>query len=172
MDPKEKTQQHDQLPVYEVRPRFKIETTLSIHEFEQKVNHQLALPNAPCTGRMHNNYGSFFIHKKDQHYWSPQLTLTLEEQEGKTILRGLYGPKPAVWTMFVFFYAAIGFMTLVLTIIGFGLKSLNKGTTVLWFIPVLLAVFLSLYLVAYFGKQKGHDQIFIIHEFIKKVLST
>lgn len=33
-----------------------------------------------------------------------------------------------------------------------------KSGAILWLIAVLVIAFLSLYLVAYFGQQKGHDE--------------
>ncbi|MEL6925713.1 MAG: hypothetical protein AAFO94_16835, partial [Bacteroidota bacterium] len=98
------------------------------------------------------------------------LSIAIEPEETGSLLRGLYGPKPAVWTMFVFFYALVGFAVVVVSVIGFANLSIDKSGAILWLVPVLLLIFLSLYLVAYFGQRLGHDQMLTIHHFLEATL--
>jgi hypothetical protein len=158
----------DNPKVYRIRPRFKVECALSIDELTEKINGALLENNAPCKGKIKHGYGSLSLPQKEQHYWSPQLSLTLEEVENGTEIRGLYGPRPSVWTMFVFFYSFLGFAILVISILGLTNLSLGKPATVLWIAPVLILVFLTLYLVSYSGQKLGYTQIETLHEFMEK----
>ena len=159
----------EHLPPYRVRPRFQIETEYTITELAEKINLGLQRGNAPCKGRVNPTYATLYLPYEEQHYWSPRLTLTLEETEnGGSLLRGLYGPRPAVWTMFIFFYAIIGFAMMVIGIIGLSHLTLGDPAPILWLVPVLGVVFLSLYLVAYFGQKLGHDQMVILHQFMEE----
>ncbi|MEL6834384.1 MAG: hypothetical protein AAFP77_15420 [Bacteroidota bacterium] len=160
--------QEDHLPPYRVRPRFQVTSPDSTKAVEDKMIQSLAQPNAPCRGKVHSGYISLYMPFEEQHYWSPRLTVTLEEHEEGSLLRGLYGPRPSVWTMFVFFYSVIGFAIVVVSIIGFANRSLGKSGAILWLIPVLVTAFLSLYLVAYFGQQKGHDEMITLHTFLEE----
>jgi hypothetical protein len=167
--------QHDatqHLPPYRVRPRFQTKTPFSPAELIQKIRLRLDSPDATCKGQITDiHYATIYIPAEDQHYWSPQLSLTVEEQEESgSLLRGLYGPRPAIWTMFVFFYCIIGFATLVILMLGLSYMSLDLPASILWFIPVLIILFLSLYLVAYLGQRKGHDQMVTLHQFIEDAL--
>jgi hypothetical protein len=50
------------------------------------------------------------IPKQKQHFWSPQLHLEINEDydEKKTsMIYGLFGPNPTVWTMFMFFHFVV-----------------------------------------------------------------
>ena len=161
----------DHLPQYRVRPRFKVESELSVQELIGKIKSALDNEQAPCTARVHDGYATLYIPSEEQHYWSPQLTLSVDEnEEGGSTLRGLYGPRPTVWTMFVFFYALIGFAILVVGIIGFSAWSLGNSISILYFIPILIILFLSLYLTAYFGQKMGHDQMVVLHTFVEEAL--
>ncbi len=161
----------DHLPHYRVRPRFKVESELSVKELIDKIRLALEDENAPCTARVHDGYATLYIPSEEQHYWSPQLTLSVDtKEEGGSLLRGLYGPRPSVWTMFVFFYALIGFAIMVVAIIGFSAWSLGNPIGILYFIPILIAIFLSLYFTAYFGQKIGHDQMLVLHTFVEKAL--
>ncbi|MCB0502089.1 MAG: hypothetical protein KDD32_05360 [Bacteroidetes bacterium] len=158
----------DHLPHYRVRPRFKKVTDHSIEYLSKKISDGLSHEQAPCKGRVNPGYISLYLPIKEQHYWSPQLSLTLEESDEGTVLRGLYGPRPAVWTLFVFFYSLLGFATLVIAIIGFSKLSLDRTAPILWALPPLILTICSLYLVAYLGQKASHDQMLTLHQFLEK----
>ncbi len=153
---------------YRVRPRFQVETSYSVEDLAEKISIGLKKEDAPCKGKLIPGYATIYLPQKEQHYWSPQLSLTLEETENGSLLRGLYGPRPAVWTMFIFFYALICFAIFIISIVGLANLSLDKSGAILWLVPVLVVAFLSLYLVAYFGQKLGHDQMATLHKFIEE----
>jgi len=162
---------------FQIRPRFKIESdTLTREIVYEKIKEALNSPDAPCEGRLRLGYVDLFPKKEDKHYWSPHLSMTIEEEHDEdhdlTIIRGLYGPHPAVWTMFVFFYTIIAFLTIVCIVIGFANMSIGNSTTILWAVPFLILAFGSLYLVSFYGQKKGHDQIENLHLFLEKTLNT
>ena len=158
----------DHLPPYRVRPRFQVVTEDNFGQLEEKVSKALKEENAPCTGRVNPGYITLYLPVEEQHYWSPQLSITLDELDEGTLIRGLYGPRPAVWTMFVFFYALLGFAILVIGIIGMANLSLEKSGAVLWLVPLLVITFLTLYLVAFFGQKASHDQMLTLHQFLEE----
>jgi hypothetical protein len=152
----------------QVRPRFKVRTNKSLIEIQSVINDSIKDNLLGCKGKINHGFGTITIPKSEQHYWSPQLVISIEETPEGTEMRGLYGPKPSIWTMFVFFYATIGFSTIIIAIIGLTNISLEKSGQILWLTPVLLLLFLSLYLTSHFGQKKGHDQLVILHNFIEK----
>jgi hypothetical protein len=131
---------------------------------------KLKAENAQCEGQVNEEYGTLYLPYKEQHYWSPRLNLTFEKEESFTIIKGLYGPRPSVWTMFVFFYFVIALALVFVIIIGFSNISLGLSGAILWLIPILLIVFLSLWIVAYLGQKMGHDQMIILQQFFEKAL--
>jgi hypothetical protein len=154
-----------------IRPRIYTETLLTPEEVNQRIRKQLREECTLCSGESTRGYATICPPEEDQHFWSPQLTITLDtDEDNKTRIRGLYGPKPSVWTMFVFFYAAIGFAIMIISMIGLSYWSLGKPATILWLVPILLLIFLSLYLVAYFGQRLGHKQMTNLHRFIERCL--
>jgi hypothetical protein len=155
---------------YRIRPRFHVEVPYSIEELVERMNGCLKEDNATCKGWANLHYAKLFIPKADQHYWSPHLSVSYEESEQGTMVRGRYGPRPAVWTMFIFFYAFIGFAILMVAILGTSYLSLDKSGAILWWIPVLIVLFFSLYLVSFFGQKLGHGQMVTLHHFVENCL--
>lgn len=154
----------------QIRPRFKLLIKDSLPEIERKINKHLERSSTSCYGKISYGFGTIQIPRKEQHYWSPQLTISLEKTDDGTEIRGLYGPKPSIWTMFVFFYATIGFVFIITLIIGLTNISLDKESTIIWLSPILLILFFSLYLISYLGQKKGRPQLISLERFIEDAL--
>ncbi|MFY0625507.1 MAG: hypothetical protein JXR07_04390 [Reichenbachiella sp.] len=161
-------QGEEHLSMKEIRPRFRIESSDKMDELIRKLKEGLENPAAPCQGKVIHGHATLSPLQSEQHYWSPQLGLSIEETENGTLLRGLYGPRPEVWTLFVLFYSVIGLAGLVVLIIGMSKLTLGKSADILWLVPILGTIFLTLFLVANRGKNLGKDQIKILHNFLEK----
>ncbi len=74
--------------------------------------------------------------------------------------------------MFVLFYSIIGFAALILLVVGMSYMTLGKGMALFWGFPLLAIIFLSLYLVAYFGQKKSHHQMIKLHRFFEEVIKS
>ncbi|MFV1884507.1 MAG: hypothetical protein ACMZ7B_08470 [Balneola sp.] len=158
----------DHISITKIRPRIRFESPYSPEQLHRKLKEQLAKPEVECEGQVLPGFATFYPLKKDQHYWSPQLTIHFEQSETGSLIRGLYGPQPTVWTMFMFFYSLIGFITLIAAMVSLSYWSLGQESIIFWSVPALILVFLSLYLVAYLGQKFGHQQIVYIHRFLEE----
>lgn len=154
----------------QVRPRFKLLSDLSIEELQGKINDHLVKATTNCYGKINHGFGTIQLPTSEQHYWSPQLVISLEKTDEGTEIRGLYGPKPSIWTMFVFFYATIGFAFVITLIIGLTHISMEKDSLIIWLAPLLLVLFFSLYFISYLGQKKGTPQLILLEQFIESAL--
>ncbi|MEL7002107.1 MAG: hypothetical protein AAFN93_05135 [Bacteroidota bacterium] len=154
----------------QIRPRFRFESDYSVEQIENKLKSALKENDAPCQGRVIGGHATLHLPTEEQHYWSPQLSITFEENNSGSLIRGLYGPRPQIWTMFVLFYSIIGFAALTILMFGLSYLSLSKSADILWLVPILGIIFLSLYLVSSYGQKLGHDQVLVLQKFIDQVL--
>lgn len=154
-----------------IRPRFEYTSNLSIEKICSSFEDVLKDTSSRYSGYVHSPYITVYPQLKDQHYWSPQLSLMIDEEEGELRIHGRYGPRPAVWTMYVFFYAVIGVASVIIGVIGLANLSLGEPAGILWLLPLLVAIFLSLYLVAFVGQKKGHDQMAEMQEIVDQILA-
>lgn len=153
-----------------IRPRVRFKSKYSAQTISEIISKRLKEENSLIHGQVLKGFATIYPRQKDQYFWSPQLTITVEDLETGSLVRGLYGPKPTVWTMFVFFYATIGFSTMIVTLIGLSFMSLGKGVAILWLVPLLMLIFASLYLTAYLGQKFGQKQMTILHLCIEDCL--
>lgn len=153
---------------FRIRPRFKHLINESRQDLEERIC--LALKEEKQFIYSHLPGHLYIkIHPAHQHFWSPQLHLSLEEQEGQVLVRGLYGPNPTVWAIFFFGYIIMGLVGLFLGMYGLSLWSLGKEVSILWSIPALAVVALILYLASQAGQKFAAQQMFDIHHFYERV---
>lgn len=148
---------------FRLRPRFEVMLPLSAKDIETKIEDYLCAQDSCCSGVVHPGYIVFKIHKKDRHYWSPQLNILLDEEEGETLIRARYGPAPKVWAIFNYGYAALGLLATFIAIIGFSQKSLGNPAPILWALPLIIGLAVVLYIMAQTGQKIGAEQTFDIH---------
>ena len=159
------------MPSLRLRPRFRYVSKSSTQQIQDQIIQALQGPDAPCIGTTVSGYTVLKIQPKDQHFWSPQLGLSFEDQEGGALVRGLYGPSPNIWTLFSFGYAALGAGILFIGLIGLSKLSLDMDASILWWVPILSVAILVMYIIAQTGKKLGAEQITIIHQFLEKAMS-
>ena len=153
-----------------LRPRFKESIDLTEEKVKEKIGGYLASNPELCTGEIVDHHVILKIPKSQQHYWSPQLNLELEKSEKGTIIRGLFGPKPGVWTMFVFFYSSIGFLTLMAFIFGLSQMMLKMNAYGLWAVPVGALLMIGLFVMSKIGQNMGKEQMYQLHDFLNQAV--
>ena len=154
----------------EIRPRFKRISLQSQEEILKHLSSILKEPDRSIKGYVVDHHVVLKIPHENQHYWSPQLSLEIEsipEKEG-SLIRGLFGPKPSVWLMFLFFYAALGFISVVVMIIGFSQLNLGLSGRILWLLPILGFLVLMIYFTAKTGQRLGKDQMYELYHFLEE----
>ncbi len=160
----------DHIHFQRIRPRIHFYSSKTSNEITGEIKTKLRSGLSSCQGQVTKNFATIYPPVDEQHYWSPQLTITLEEHEDGTLVSGLYGPRPAVWTMFVFIYSIIGFATIIVAMIGLSFRTIGQPADILWAVPGLILLFFTLYLVAYFGQRFGHKQMTRIHRFMENCI--
>lgn len=154
----------------EIRPRFQRECPLEKETVLSRLREALDRRDRPVRGLIVDHHVTLKIPAEEQHFWSPQLSLEVEAMERGSLIRGLYGPRPSVWLMFVFFYAFLGFVSVVVAVIGFSEWSLGLPGRILWLLPVAGFITLMVYLSARAGQKLGHDEMVRLRDFMNEVL--
>lgn len=155
-----------------LRPRFKIQLEKNNQSALELFDKAKEEQNEFIVTRVDDHVFIKFP-KAKQHFWSPQLHLEINsEDENSSILHGLFGPNPTVWTMFMFlhFFVAVVF-------IGFGIWaysnwSLDDSYIMQLFVMILMVIlWFVLYFAGRLGRYKGKDEMHLLHDFMKKSLN-
>ena len=155
---------------FRIKPRFKYESPLSIDELSDLIKKGLEDEERVCEYQFIPGSLRIRIPEGDRHFWSPELSLSIEEEDGKSVIIGRYGPSSGTWTMIIAGYAALGLLMFFIGIYGSARASLGLSSSILWLLPVLGVSILALYITAQFGQKLGAEQMYQLHFFFQSVI--
>lgn len=156
-----------------LRPRFKIE----LNQDNTSVLKTFEDTKSSCeTYKIVRVDDHVFIRlpKHHQQFWSPQLHLEINENTKETsTLRGLFGPNPTVWTMFMFLHFVVAGLFIafgIWTYTSWALKStygLQMGLMLL-----MVVAWFTLYFAGRIGRAKGKDEMYALYDFMHSTLKN
>lgn len=153
-----------------LRPRF----TIDLNENHEKVieKFKTILKGNTYPSRFSDGHIIIDVPRKEEHFWSPQLNLeVVEAEENKSCVKGLFGPKPQVWTLFMFIHFIVGIAFLIFGVMLYVNWSLNESLMLPLIMVILLPLFWTvLYFLGRIGKSTGHKQMDDLHELMTTIL--
>jgi hypothetical protein len=156
---------------FRIRPHFREIVDWNVESAQEELVGRLRQEGRRCVVMSFPGYVTLRIPDRDQHFWSPQLTISLEAAgEGHTSLEGIYGPNTNVWSMYLYGYLLVGTAAIFAAV--FGISQWLAGTRpwVLWILAGLLFCALVLYLMAQFGQKLGARQTFQLHQELESAI--
>ncbi|WP_333696383.1 hypothetical protein [Flavobacterium sp.] len=103
---------------------------------------------------------------------SPHLHLELEKMEdGNTFVRGLFGPDPVLWTLFMFLHFIVAGIFIIFSMIAFSKWSLNQPfqfDLVVMF--AMVNAWFLLYFIARLNRKKGLQQARELEALMERIL--
>lgn len=155
-----------------LRPRFSMELSESSEVVLARFKAAFKKEETVYKGSIVDGHVFIRIPKKTAHFWSPQLHLeSIEKTTTTSELKGLFGPKPQVWTLFMFIHFVVGTLFLGFAVLLYTRLILNE--TVLLpaaMLIVLPLLWFVLYFVGKIGKSTGKTQMKELHNFMIKTL--
>ena len=114
------------------------------------------------------------IPKGKQHFWSPQLHLEINAVADRaSILKGLFGPKPAVWTLFMFFHFLVAVLFLGFGVWAYANASLKSSySSQIVFMVAMVVIWFALYFAGRLGRAKGRPEMEAMNEFMRETLTN
>lgn len=139
-----------------------------------RVRNLLADAPAHITGKVIGDHVILDIVGEEVHYWSPQLNFRVEESEenGNTLIAGLIGPRPAVWTLFMFGYFGVGVAGFFITSYGISRYMVGEFSWAILGLPLAALFMLTAYRAGKFGEHLGAEQVDLLKHFVREAAGT
>ena len=155
-----------------LRPRFKIDFEEDQGDLIAKFEQNLQEADCKYCSKIVDSHIIIDVPKDENHFWSPQLNVEVEKvDEKKSIVKGLFGPKPQVWTLFMFFHFAVAVAFIGFAVMAYVQSSLNRDNKVALIVVIALPiVWILMYFVGRIGKQTGRKQMEELHDFLMETL--
>ncbi|CAM1346112.1 GTP-binding protein [Tenacibaculum crassostreae] len=156
-----------------LKPRFRLDYQMNSEALLEEIKKHL---NDVSKYKMKvvDNHVVVDVPEKESHIWSPQLHLEIEKiSETTSHIKGLFGPKPQVWTFFMFLHFLVGTAFVIFGIVAYSNWSLKQTSIFpIVMLVVLPIVWITLYLIGSLGKSTGKEQMNELKEYTKKLLKT
>lgn len=154
-----------------LRPRFKLEINKDNEEALQTFEELPKEEKEFLVSRV-DNHVFIRIPKNKQHFWSPQLHLEIDNLgDNKSELRGLFGPKSSVWTLFMFLHFVVAVL-----FIGFGSWAYSNWSLdnpyglQIGLMALMIIAWFALYFSGRMGKSKGKNEMKQLCSFLENTL--
>ncbi len=157
------------MATFRVRPRIRRESPKSVEKTIAPFKKTFDEGDENVFGTIVQHHMIFKIRQKDQHFWSPELHLSVDDYDGTTLVRGYIGPKSTVWTMFIFMYILVGVLALFSLMIGLSNWSLDIPTNAFWYSGGAILLFVLLFIAAQIGQKIGYEQTEVLMNFFNKI---
>ena len=156
------------------RPRFKMFSEISKENYTQLLKKFLAERKDDFSGNINTEAAIITVKTEEDQYWKPCLALRTEfdEEEKKTVIRGIFGPTAAVWTFFMFLNFIFGILWMVFFTMWFVEKQI-KSNDYPWALSasfVILFLLMCTFLAARIGKIKAKKEMQKLREFAEQSL--
>lgn len=159
-------------PIF-LRPRFSFDIQGNANNVVEKMRKFLNKTEKKYKSKIVDQHIFIDVPDKEAHFWSPQLHIEIvEKSENEATVKGLFGPKPQVWTLFMFLHFIVGgaFITFVsMLYIKYSLgESLVFPLVMTIALPI---VWVLLYVFGRLGRDTGKKQMKDLHRLLMDALS-
>ena len=152
---------------FRLRPQFSIHLPGVVDEVRQQLAEDLKRHGEKFDVKSFPGYLSLRVPEEEQHYWSPQLQISLDADDGQTCLAGIYGPNTNMWASFLYGYLIVGSVGLFSGLLGACQLCIGDSPWGLWIFGAMVAAAAALYLSAQMGQKLGARQTFELHQIVE-----
>ncbi|MFK8105200.1 MAG: hypothetical protein AB8G15_21990 [Saprospiraceae bacterium] len=157
-----------------IRPRFSIAVPHTQEKLMDRIEQLLKHTPDGIHGYIVGTHIILDVVGEDVHYWSPQLNFRVEsndENANHAVVSGLIGPRPPVWTLFVFIYFSVGITGFFVSSYGFSKLLLGSYSHFLLAFPIAIIFMLTAYRVGKYGESLAKDQMEILKQFVRDAIA-
>jgi len=153
-----------------IRPRYAFSVPLKKTEVLNKLREALKHMPSGLEGKFVKPLVVVSVSEEKRHFWSPELSLDIEERDDGTEIRCTLGPRSSLWTMFATFYGFSILVGIAGLVLGFSQLTLGMNTYGFWLVPVSAVLLASAYGIALTGQKLSYEQMLELRNFIKNTL--
>lgn len=154
-----------------LRPRFEFVVAIEPNDALRRLDTILKDPSSRVSGTVFTSSAVLKVPPDEVHFWSPQLQVSIDPHlPSGAVIRGLFGPQPTIWSLFVALYVAIGFLGSMGVVYGYADWTLGGSGMALWCGPIAAVAALMVYISARTGRRLGVPQMHLLRNALDKAL--
>ncbi len=143
------------------RPRFSLRSPLSPSVLRERVN-AFTKTSSRVRGMAFDHRIELAIAGVEQHFWSPQVVVTVEPDGEGAVLEARFGPDPYVWALYSLGYGALTILTLFAALFGIAQLMLHQTPSAFIVAPIAGVLAGLAYGASFVGQGLGSDQMYFL----------
>lgn len=141
------------------RPSFRVRLPLPRDEAIKLLRSRVGQVVPPNNWLGKGRWCEIHLPAAERRLWTPHLSLRLDHESDGSSLFVRYAPRPEVWTLFVFGYAAVAFLVLLGAVFGYVQWASGEAAWGLWSVWTGLPVLVLLHVASWVGQRLSASQI-------------
>lgn len=154
---------------HQIRPRFQLSNPKPAEELMSLLVDRIPNTTATIHGSTVGFHASIKLSEQEQEFWSPQLDIEIEEAEKGSVIKGLFGPRPNLWLLYMFLYLCCGFVLIFSLIAGFSQLSMENTPIGFYAAAPCVLIAIGLRVSAIYGQKKMKHQIEHLYNFLLEI---
>lgn len=154
----------------QIRPKCKLDSVIEPESVINEINRLLPTTDN-IEGKVVDNYIYLKIPQKDQHYWSPEMRVSIKESETGSTITSLVGPNGKVWATFMVFYGLAVMLLIFGGSLGISQWLLNIDSFWIWSIPISIVLYVAIIAAAKYGQRLGKEQHLVLRYFLDEAIA-
>lgn len=157
-----------------LRLRFYKDVDENIDSVREKFDNFKKNCTQDCHLKIKHNHIWMNMPASKKKYWSPHLHVELESKNNnETHIRGLFGPEPTLWTLFIFLHFMVAGIFIIFSVMAYSDHFLKQDYTMDLIVMLLMViVWFLLYFIARQIRYKGYGQMNELEEKFLKILES
>ncbi|MCA9295092.1 MAG: hypothetical protein KC983_01220 [Phycisphaerales bacterium] len=158
-----------------IRPRFSMTVAGPAASRLAHLRSIVEHPDNRLVSEILGNHINITVVKDDRHAWSPCVQLEFigsDDDPDTSIVHGLIGPHPNLWTMFMFINITALVIALFGVMIGIVQHSLHLLTWGYWLAGLGAAILIMMYAISQLGQRRAAAQTRTLMTFIETNLQS
>ena len=157
-----------------VRPRFRLAVPREPAEVIDRIVARVRQQDRPCRAMVSGEHRliELRVNESESHFWSPALSVSVNKNEdgGRSIVNGLVGPNPNLWTLFAMLYMGLWTGVMFSGVFGLVQWSLSNRPWGLWILAALAVALLLLYAASQIGQRFAAPQTAMLRRVLEEAL--
>lgn len=154
-----------------LRPSFEVKVNMSVAEVTESLRRALESPHADVQGFVRTGRAQINIPREEATFWSPELSIGIEEDGNRATLQGRVGPHPQVWTLLMLLHLAVGISGAFATFFGLSQWMVEQTPWALLGLPIAALLHGLLLGAAFVGQGLGVEHVFRLRDFVDEALT-
>jgi hypothetical protein len=153
-----------------MRPEFTVELSHRAEEVMQRIRSKLGTVEPGCRAISAGRCADFFVDEQQRRFWSPHLSVRVDDSDSGSVLRGRFAPRPEVWTLIVFLYFLMVFAVALGAAFGYVQWVVGDTPWGLLTVPIGTVTIAALHAASLVGQRLSADQMQQLREVLNLLL--